>query len=65
VVSSQSRHARQQVAETVRGLFAEGLTQADRLRGLAEIERLVAELYGIEPADLLASDPGDQEERHA
>jgi adenine-specific DNA-methyltransferase len=65
VVSNLSRGGQQQVAEAVRGLLAEGLAQADRLQRLTEVEQLVAELYGIEPADSLAGEPGDQGERHA
>jgi hypothetical protein len=65
VVSDPSRELRQQIADAVRGLLADGVTQAARSRVLEEIECQVMELYGIKPAELLASDPGDEGDRHA
>ncbi len=63
VVSGSSRDARQQVAEAVHGLLAVG--QADRPRLLDEVERLVAELYGIDADELSAREPHERGERHA
>jgi adenine-specific DNA-methyltransferase len=58
LVSDSSRDARQQVSDAVQGLLAAG--QANRPRMLAEVERLVAGLYGIDPDDLWAGEPGNQ-----
>jgi len=65
VVCDSSREGRQQIADAVRGLLVDSVTQAERSRVLAEIERLVAELYGIDSAELSASESGDEGDRHA
>jgi hypothetical protein len=65
VVSSSSQNARQHIADAVRGLLAEGVGQAVRARLLADVERLVAELYGIDPVASLTSEPGGSSERPA
>ncbi len=57
VVSAPSQGARQQIATAVRGLLAIGATPQARAQVLADIERLVAQLYGIEPSELLAEIP--------
>jgi hypothetical protein len=64
VVSDSSREARQQIADTVRGLL-EGAASAARSQLLAKIEQLVAALYGIDPDELSASEPGNQGDKHA
>jgi hypothetical protein len=46
MVSGSSQDARQQIADAVRRLL-DGIAQAERLLVFAEIERLVAELYGL------------------
>src|SRR5262245_26528303 len=51
VVSESSQDARQQIATAVRGLLGIGEALSERSQLLADIERLVAQLYGIEPAD--------------
>jgi hypothetical protein len=55
VVGDSSREVRQQIADAVRGLLGDGVIRAERSGALAEIERQVAELYGIDPAELLAN----------
>jgi SAM-dependent methyltransferase len=59
------RESRQRIADTVRGLLGDSLVQEERSRMLAEIERLVAELYSIDPSELSANDPGKQGDSHA
>jgi hypothetical protein len=63
VVSDPSRELRQQIADAVRGLLADGAPKAARSRVLEEIERQVAELYGTDQAELSASEPGRQGDR--
>jgi len=46
-------------------VLADGVTQAARCRVLEDIERQVAELYGIDPAELSASEPSHQGDGHA
>jgi hypothetical protein len=65
VVSEPSRELRQQIADAVRGLLADSVTKAARFQVLEEIERQVAELYGTDPAELSASEPGHQGDGHA
>ncbi|NDC78294.1 MAG: hypothetical protein EBZ67_10550 [Chitinophagia bacterium] len=65
VVSDSSRETRQQIADTARGLLADDAVRAERSRLLEEIERQVAGLYGIDPAELSDSHPGDQGDRHS
>ena len=65
VVGDSSREARQQVADAVRGLLEAGVTQAERSGVLAEIQRQVAALYGIDSAELSASERSDEGVRHA
>jgi hypothetical protein len=57
VVSGSSEDGRQQIANAVRGLLGIGEPAPVRPQVLADIERLVAQLYGIEPAELLAETP--------
>ncbi|MFN4260900.1 MAG: Eco57I restriction-modification methylase domain-containing protein [Gemmataceae bacterium] len=65
VVSDPSRELRQQIADAARGLLADGVTKAAQSRLLEQIERQVAELYGIDPSELSASAPDDEGDRHA
>ncbi len=65
VVGASSREFRQQIADDVRKLLGDSLAQEERSRVLAEIERLVAELYHLDPAELSANDLGNQGDRHA
>lgn len=65
VACDSSQESRQRIADTVRGLLVDGVGRAEQARVLAVIEQLVAELYGIDPAELLASGPGEQGNRHA
>lgn len=57
VVSGPSQDAQQQIAAAVRGLVVANETLPERPQLLANIERLVAQLYGIDPAELLAEIP--------
>jgi hypothetical protein len=63
VVSDPSRELRQQIADAVRGLLADGAPKVAQPRVLEEIERQVAELYGTDQAELSASEPGHQGDR--
>jgi hypothetical protein len=65
VVSSASLDVRQQIAEMVRGLVTAGVEPAERTRMFAGLERHVAEIYGIEPAELFANRPDGQGKTHA
>jgi hypothetical protein len=52
--------ARRQIADAVRRLLADGVDQPERPRLLLQVERRVAELYGIDPTELVG-DPGERE----